>query len=68
MFNKDIKELDGDLMPVSEFLEACEDGFFIDYDGYGYPVKDNKYHKLQIYPSCAFLIPSEATHIMWFNR
>lgn len=57
-----------DLMTKEEFIESAEEGFFIDYDGHGYPVKDNMMNNDHvIYPSdCNF--PDDATHIAWFNR
>jgi hypothetical protein len=58
----------GDLMTVEEFRENVKSGMFIDYDGYGYPVKDNLCAHLQIYPSELYLLPKDATHIHWFNR
>lgn len=59
-----------DVYTVKEFLALCESGSFIDYDGYGYPVKDNMAdHSIIIMPSNAGeTIPSDATHIVWFNR
>jgi len=58
----------GDLMTVAEFRGTVECGGFIDYDGYGSPVKDGKQAGVSIYPSLQHLIPTDATHIMWFNR
>lgn len=59
----------GDLMTVKDFLEACEVGAFIDYDGSGHPVKDGKMARnVDVYPSKRDKIPKDATHIMWFNR
>jgi len=59
----------GDLMTVADFIEACEDGCLIDYDGHGYPVKDGLMDdKLSIDPSDRDQIPADATHILWFNR
>ncbi len=61
-------EDDGDLMTVSEFLDCCNCGGFIDYDGFGNPVKDNLLMDKLIYPSRLFDIPEDATHIFWYNR
>lgn len=55
-------------MTIKEFNERCDKKGFIDYDGFCYPVKDNKHAMLQIYPSERHLIPDDATHIVWFNR
>lgn len=58
-----------DVYTVEEFLSHCESGSFIDYDGFGYPVKDGKADEsLCIYPSRRDEIPKDATHIVWFNR
>lgn len=59
----------GDLMTVEDFVSNCESGVFIDYDGHGYPCKDGKcYQGFVICPSSRRFIPSDATHIVWFNR
>lgn len=61
----------GDLMMVDEFIECCKDGTFIDYDGHGAPVRDGMVTKGMnhwVYPSEHHKIPSDATHIIWFNR
>ena len=58
----------GDLMTVEDFRGNCEGGGFIDYDGFGHPVKDGKASKQRIYPSERNQIPKDATHIIWFNR
>jgi len=58
----------GNLMTVEEFKECCEGGGFIDYDGFGNPVKDGKASNQRIYPSERGFIPKDATHIVWFNR
>lgn len=58
----------GDVMTVEAWREACEDGMFIDYDGYGSPMKDGKVARMTISPSCRHLVPLDATHIEWYNR
>ena len=65
----------GDLMPVAEWLETCENGNFIDYDGYGYPVQLDADgfplmdDLIRLFPSERHLtLPKDATHILWFNR
>lgn len=59
-----------DVYTVEEFLKYVKTGAFIDYDGFGYPVKDGKAAPgVWIKPSQApESIPSNATHIVWFNR
>lgn len=64
------------LMTIQEWEESCEDGLFIDYDGFGYLVNmDTKTELvgLDIYPSMRGerqyeSIKGEYTHINWFNR
>jgi hypothetical protein len=60
----------GDVMPLADFIQYVNDGSFIDYDGHGYYVKDNKESNIMI-------IPSDVKHnsvrkdfdtIVWFNR
>lgn len=62
-------EGEDDVYTVQEFKEFCASGAFIDYDGYGHPVKDRK-SDLEIYirPSKLNMIPEDATHIVWYNR
>jgi len=64
----DFDEDDGALFTVEEFLDCCEYGEFIDYDGYGNPVKDGKLMEMPILPSERKNIPVDATHILWYNR
>jgi len=59
----------GDLMPMKEYLACCDCGGFIDYDGFGHPVKDGKMNgNMCLSPSMRNLIPPNATHMLWFNR
>lgn len=58
-----------DVMSVKDFIESCECTAFVDYDGFGYPVKDNKVaDNFIIKPSTRDIIPKDATHIIWYNR
>jgi len=58
-----------DVYTVEEFKQYCESKAFIDYDGFGYPVKDRKADEsIHIKPSTLEDIPEDATHIIWFNR
>jgi len=41
----------GTHMTLSEFIEACETGCFIDYDGVGYYATGSKMSDKTIYPS-----------------
>lgn len=59
-----------DVYTVEEFLAHVDSKSFIDYDGFGHPVKDNKADEsIWIYPSTAREnLPPDATHVVWFNR
>jgi hypothetical protein len=59
----------GDIFTLEEFRDAVRQGYLIDYDGYGYPMKDDLVDDFQkIFPSDMISIPKDATHIIWFNR
>lgn len=58
-----------DIYTVAEFKEYCQQGLFIDYGGFGYPIKDSKaYRTIIIKPSRLEEIPEDTTHIVWYNR
>ena len=58
-----------DVYTVEEFRRYCDSGAFIDYDGYGHPVKDKKADvHIVVVPSKLKAVPSDATHIVWYNR
>lgn len=60
----------GDLFTKEEYLEACQDGGFVDSDGFGHPGDEN-YHDSDLFikPSDGDKnIPEEATHVVWYNR
>lgn len=62
-------EGEDDVYTVAEFLAHVKCGSFIDYDGFGHPVKDGMADKgIWIKPSRPSAIPSDATHVVWFNR
>jgi len=62
-------EGEDDVYTVEEFREFVDSGMFIDYDGFGYPVKDSKADpNIWIKPSRLYEIPEDATHIVWYNR
>ncbi len=70
-YNRNLLDRDyfGDLMTVAEYLECVECGAFIDYDGFGYAVKDGMVdEETFMYPSQRHELPEDATHILWFNR
>jgi hypothetical protein len=58
-----------DLYTVQEFRQLCQSRALIDYDGHGYPVKNGLSDRdVRVLPSQLDLIPSDATHIVWYNR
>lgn len=59
----------GDVMSASAWLESCEAGLFIDYDGHGHPAKDGKMDEsIVLKPSQRQDLPKDATHVVWFNK
>lgn len=59
----------GDLIEIGDWLDSVKSKAFIDYDGFGYAVKDgNLLSTVRVWPSRASEISKEATHILWFNR
>lgn len=67
IFNEELPDY-GDLITVDTFRQCCKNKMFIDYDGYGNPVKSNKCANVLVLPSQVHLVPPEVTHIMWYNR
>ena len=62
-------ENEDDVYTIEEFKTYCKRRMFIDYDGFGHPVKDKKSDEtIDIVPSRIEDIPEDATHIVWFNR
>jgi len=66
----------GDLMTIEEFVEACQAGGFIDYDGMGdwatathvvYSDITNWIKPSKILSGEQFA-PEWATHVLWYNR
>jgi hypothetical protein len=58
-----------DVYTIEEFLKCVETGAFIDYDGFGHPVRDGLADPtIWIKPSRVKEIPADATHIVWYNR
>ena len=67
--NKYENEEEDDIYTVEEFIECCKIHAFIDYDGFGYPVKNKLADRsIEIIPSQLQRIPKDATHIVWYNR
>jgi hypothetical protein len=57
-------------MTLNQFKNACRNGLFIDYDGYGKYIDGDKMTDIDIYPSDvkAKSIRYELNKIIWFNR
>jgi hypothetical protein len=69
MYSNKIDMSDDSVMEISEFMTCVRDKLFIDYDGYGHPVKEGKEDStIIVYPSGTIAIPKDATHINWYNR
>ena len=60
----------GDVMSLKSFIDCVNEGGFIDYDGHGYYVKDNKESNIMIIPSDVEYnsIRKDFDTIVWFNR
>jgi hypothetical protein len=62
-------EGEDDVYTVEEFKLCVKTQAFIDYDGFGHPVKDKMADgSIEIKPSKVDQIPKDATHIVWYNR
>lgn len=58
-----------DVYTVEEFQQHVVTNGFIDYDGFGHPVKNRLADPdIIIKPSRTQDIPKDATHIVWYNR
>lgn len=71
----DIEPIDpefGHLMPIADWLQACQTGCFIDYDGSGCLATSTHKSDVVISPSDVTLfqlsMPSWATHVVWYNK
>lgn len=60
----------GDLIPIKKFIEYCECGCFIDYDGCGYYATKTKDSKIEAMPSEIKHgnINEKFRYVRWFNR
>lgn len=56
------------LMDIEEFKSCVENQVFGPNDGHGHPVKDGFIDMTKIYTDNIDKIPSDATHIIWFNK
>lgn len=61
----------GDLMTMAEWVAMVKSGGFIDYDGHGHYVENDKmYGEVGICPSFLEVgkVDETFTHVMWYNR
>lgn len=60
----------GDVMSLEDFIDCVNSGSFIDYDGHGHYVKENKETDIMIIPSDVKhnSIRKEFNEVIWFNR
>lgn len=60
----------GDVYTIDEFIDMCECGGFIDYDGHGNYCKDGKCTDIIIKPSdvAQGMVRSEFDSVCWYNR
>lgn len=60
----------GDHMTMEEFIETCESGCFIDYDGHGRYATAEQMSDEMVLPSdvTSGNVNRRWTHVMWFNR
>ena len=63
-------DADADIMSIENFIECCNDGGFIDYDGFGEYMKDDKLSDICIYPSDVShnMVRKDFDTIVWYNR
>jgi hypothetical protein len=66
----DEPDADADIMSIEDFIECCNDGGFIDYDGFGKYMKDGKLSDITIYPSDVShnMVREDFDTIAWYNR
>ena len=60
----------GDRMSLKDFIENCNSGGFIDYDGYGTYIRGFKQSDINIYPSDVEngKTRTDFAEVMWYNR
>ena len=61
---------EGDVYTMEQFKEYCEDGSFIDYDGWGYLSNGKVEYDIQIVPTdIGFHTYDKCfSHVVWYNR
>lgn len=60
----------GDVIEIEEWIECVNEGGFIDYDGWGCPMKEGLVATQTIVRPSNWktTLPQDATHIEWYNR
>lgn len=60
----------GDVYSIDEFIDSCEGGGFIDYDGFGHYCVDGKCSDVMIKPSDVKhgMVRKEFDSVCWYNR
>jgi hypothetical protein len=68
--SRSVEDSCGDRMTIEDFKDAVECGCFIDYDGFGTYIMDEKMSNIDIYPSDVKtgMIRKEFKEIIWFNK
>lgn len=56
------------VMTVEEYKQCVSSGGFIDYDGFGYLIYGDRVTREETWPSIVDQIPSDVTHIIWYNK
>ena len=64
----EIDSSQGYLMKIADWIEDCDDGCLIDYDGYGDLLVGDEFMNECFSPSNRHRVPKEATHILWYNK
>lgn len=59
-----------DVMTLDDFIKACNQGCFIDYDGYGHYCLNGKESSITIHPSDIYhnSIRREFDSVAWYNK
>ena len=60
----------GDHMTMNAFIDCCESGAFINYDGYGNYATIDQTTSLIVTPSdvTSGKVDKSYTHVVWYNR
>lgn len=59
-----------EVIELDEFVDSCNRGNLIDYDGWGYYSDGNLMTSIKVYPSDITngFVKREWTHVVWFNK